>query len=157
MSPPLVCPEASGAWGSAVVLVWLSGWLARRRYCAVADALSSAGWPMRGMILGDGARSPRHVARRGLNWLRADLAEQHPLLLSLDDAYWADAASLRFLRFAAVRLDGSQPSCLIASIIPRIGHPADDIAPADADYRRRHSAQPTDEAKDCGDVFRPNR
>ncbi len=43
---------------------------------------------------------------RGLYWLCANLAEQHPLLLSLDDAHWADAASLGFLSFIAVRLDG---------------------------------------------------
>jgi DNA-binding CsgD family transcriptional regulator len=42
---------------------------------------------------------------RGLYWLCANLAERHPLLLSLDDAHWADASSLRFLSFLAVRLD----------------------------------------------------
>ncbi|HST43443.1 MAG TPA: AAA family ATPase, partial [Conexibacter sp.] len=40
----------------------------------------------------------------GLYWLVAALTEQAPLLLVVDDAHWADAASLRFLDFLARRV-----------------------------------------------------
>jgi DNA-binding CsgD family transcriptional regulator len=41
----------------------------------------------------------------GLYWLTAAFAEQQPLLLAVDDAHWADAASLDFLRFIVPRLE----------------------------------------------------
>jgi DNA-binding CsgD family transcriptional regulator len=41
----------------------------------------------------------------GLYWLTAALAEQRPLLLAVDDAHWADAASLDFLGFLLPRLE----------------------------------------------------
>ncbi len=42
----------------------------------------------------------------GLYWLAANLADRAPLLLVIDDAHWADAASLRFAAYLAHRLDG---------------------------------------------------
>src|SRR3954449_8771542 len=39
-----------------------------------------------------------------LYWLAANLAEQAPVALVVDDLHWADASSLRFLRFLAPRL-----------------------------------------------------
>ncbi len=45
-------------------------------------------------------------ALHGLYWLTADLAaERGPVLLAVDDAHWADAASLRFLAYLARRID----------------------------------------------------
>jgi DNA-binding CsgD family transcriptional regulator len=41
----------------------------------------------------------------GLHWLTAGLAAGGPLLLSLDDAHWADGPSLRFAHYLARRLD----------------------------------------------------
>jgi DNA-binding CsgD family transcriptional regulator len=41
----------------------------------------------------------------GLYWLTAALAEQQPLLLAVDDAHWADAASLDYLAFLLPRLE----------------------------------------------------
>jgi DNA-binding CsgD family transcriptional regulator len=41
----------------------------------------------------------------GLFWLVVALAEGGPLLISIDDAHWADTASLRFIRYLAQRLD----------------------------------------------------
>ena len=40
----------------------------------------------------------------GLYWLFANLAQREPLLLAIDDAHWADVASLRFLRYLAPRI-----------------------------------------------------
>lgn len=42
----------------------------------------------------------------GLYWLVHNLAERAPLVLAVDDLQWADAPSLRFLDYLAVRLEG---------------------------------------------------
>jgi DNA-binding CsgD family transcriptional regulator len=41
----------------------------------------------------------------GLYWLCANLAQESPLLLAVDDLHWADAASLRFFHFLVHRLE----------------------------------------------------
>lgn len=41
----------------------------------------------------------------GLFWLTSNLADREPLLLALDDAHWADRASLRFLLYLAERVE----------------------------------------------------
>jgi DNA-binding CsgD family transcriptional regulator len=46
------------------------------------------------------------VALHALYVLCTELAEEAPLLLVVDDAQWADGASLRFLAYAHERLDG---------------------------------------------------
>jgi DNA-binding CsgD family transcriptional regulator len=45
-------------------------------------------------------------ALHGLYWLVVNLCERRPLLLAVDDAHWCDEASLRFLSYLAVRLEG---------------------------------------------------
>jgi ATP/maltotriose-dependent transcriptional regulator MalT len=50
----------------------------------------------------------------GLYWLVATLAERGPLLLSVDDAHWADEASVLFLHYLAQRLDGLEVILLVA-------------------------------------------
>ena len=47
----------------------------------------------------------------GLYWLVANLAERCPVLLSVDDAHVADAASLRWLDYLARRLDRPAGEC----------------------------------------------
>ena len=42
----------------------------------------------------------------GLFWLTANLAEQGPVLLAVDDVHWCDPPSLRFLSYLARRLEG---------------------------------------------------
>ena len=42
----------------------------------------------------------------GLFWLLAGLADEMPVVLAIDDAHWADAASLRFIRYLCQRLPG---------------------------------------------------
>lgn len=49
---------------------------------------------------------PPFAVLHGLYWLTVNLAEQSPLLISIDDAQWSDAASLRFLGYLAGRLEG---------------------------------------------------
>jgi hypothetical protein len=53
-----------------------------------------------------GSADPSFAIDHGLYWLTANLAEQHPVLLSVDDAHWSDLASLRFLAHLARRLEG---------------------------------------------------
>jgi DNA-binding CsgD family transcriptional regulator len=62
--------------------------------------------------LGDGVATPAPIAPdpsfavlHGLYWLCANLAAQDPLALVVDDAHWADGASLRFLAFLLPRLE----------------------------------------------------
>ena len=51
-------------------------------------------------LAGDGVMRSLH----GLHWLAANLAGRGPLILSVDDAHWADRASLRWLLYTASRL-----------------------------------------------------
>jgi predicted ATPase len=45
------------------------------------------------------APDPSFAVLHGLYWLCANLAARHPVALIVDDAHWADGASLRFLAF----------------------------------------------------------
>jgi DNA-binding CsgD family transcriptional regulator len=61
--------------------------------------------------LGDGITAPARTTQapsfavlHGLYWLCANLAGDRPLALIVDDAHWADGASLRFLAFLLPRL-----------------------------------------------------
>ena len=56
----------------------------------------------------------------GLHWLCANLAEQRPLALVVDDAHWADEDSLRFLVYLARRLEDLPIALLVAA---RARHP----------------------------------
>lgn len=55
------------------------------------------------------------AALHGLYWLFANLAEEQPLLVTVDDAHWADLASLRFLAFLGPRLPELPVLVLIAA------------------------------------------
>jgi DNA-binding CsgD family transcriptional regulator/tetratricopeptide (TPR) repeat protein len=57
-------------------------------------------------------------ALHGLYWLCAALADTEPLLLAVDDAHWADEESVAFLRFLALRLDGTRIAALVATRPP---------------------------------------
>jgi DNA-binding CsgD family transcriptional regulator len=50
--------------------------------------------------------TPTEASLYGLFWLVVGLTESGPLVLSIDDAHWADVASLRFVRYLGQRLDG---------------------------------------------------
>ncbi|WP_445148053.1 helix-turn-helix transcriptional regulator [Baekduia sp. Peel2402] len=60
------------------------------------------------------------AAMHSLYWLAANLAEEGPLMLAVDDAHWADAASLRFLTYLANRLAGL-PVLIVCATRPRVG------------------------------------
>jgi DNA-binding CsgD family transcriptional regulator len=51
----------------------------------------------------------------GLYWLTANLAERAPLLLTIDDAHWADEPSLRFLAYLTRRVESVGIALVIAT------------------------------------------
>ena len=53
----------------------------------------------------DALLDPSFAILHGLYWLCANLARRSPLLLCVDDAHWADQASLRFLNYLGRRLE----------------------------------------------------
>jgi DNA-binding CsgD family transcriptional regulator len=57
----------------------------------------------------------------GLGWLVAHLADEAPLLLVVDDAHWADPASLRALAYLARRLDGLRVALLLGARVAEAG------------------------------------
>ena len=65
----------------------------------------------------DALLDPSFAILHGLYWLCANLGRSSPLLLCIDDAHWADHASLRFLNYLARRLEGL-PIAVIAAARP---------------------------------------
>jgi DNA-binding CsgD family transcriptional regulator len=78
----------------------------------------------------------------GLYWLTANIAEDGPLLLAVDDAHWADAPSLRFLLYLAQRLAELPVAAVIAC---RTGDPG-----VDEELLAKLSAHQTAERIDLG-------
>ena len=52
------------------------------------------------------ATDPAFAVLHGLYWLVVNLSASAPLLVTIDDAHWADEPSLRFLAYLARRLEG---------------------------------------------------
>ena len=57
----------------------------------------------------------------GLYWLTADIAQQAPLLLAIDDLHWADQPSQRFVAHLAHRLEGLAVLLVLTVREPRSG------------------------------------
>ncbi len=71
--------------------------------------------------------APTFAVLHGVFWLVAELAEQHPLLLAVDDAHWADDPSLRALHHLAHRVADLPVLLLVASRPPEPGGNAAEI------------------------------
>ena len=69
----------------------------------------------------------------GLYWLTSNLAEQGPLLLVVDDAQWADAASLSFLHYLARRVEDLPLLLVVALRLPLAEPTAETMARLRAD------------------------
>jgi DNA-binding CsgD family transcriptional regulator len=76
-----------------------------------------------------GAGDPSFTRFHALYWLTANLADEAPLALAIDDAHWADASSLRFLQFLLPRVE--ELPVLIA-LAARTREPGIDRRPIDA-------------------------
>lgn len=74
--------------------------------------LSGAATMARPAFEGVGAEDPFSI-QHGLYWLVAELAEATPLLIAVDDAQWADAASLRALLYIGRRLEGMRAGLVL--------------------------------------------
>ena len=82
---------------------------AAERAALLADAARAAEPIVAGVPAESEAADPLDPAfarLNGLYWLLANLADQGPVALLVDDVHWADRASHRFLRFLLPRLDG---------------------------------------------------
>jgi DNA-binding CsgD family transcriptional regulator len=72
-----------------------------------------------GELLTGGARSTAphdtsFASVHGLYWLTVNMAARQPLLVAVDDAHWADQASLRWLAYLTARLEGLDAAVLVA-------------------------------------------
>ena len=67
------------------------------------------------------APDPSFAVLHGLYWLCANLAAQRPLALVVDDAHWADGASLRFLAFLLPRLEELHVAVLLGARPAEVG------------------------------------
>jgi DNA-binding CsgD family transcriptional regulator len=74
------------------------------------------------------APDPSFAVLHGLYWLCANLASRGPVLLAVDDAHWADGASLRFLAFLLPRLDELRLALLLTTRDAEPDSPEDLIA-----------------------------
>jgi DNA-binding CsgD family transcriptional regulator len=74
------------------------------------DRLLSGAARLAAPLLAEGPRDPLPEGQafsllHGLYWLSANLAEDRPLAMLIDDAHWADDPSLRFLLYLAQRVE----------------------------------------------------
>jgi DNA-binding CsgD family transcriptional regulator len=89
-------------------------------------ALLSGAAALAGRVVGlekddaEGTQRDLAAALHALFWLVANVAESRPVLLAVDDAHWADRASLEFLVYLAYRLEGL-PILVVAAV--REGEP----------------------------------
>jgi len=81
---------------------------------AAASARSALG-------VAEGVSRDRFAVLHGLYWLTVGLAQERPLLLTVDDAQWADAASLEYLMFLLPRL-GELPLVVLVATRPDEAH-----------------------------------
>lgn len=72
------------------------------------------------------AEATTQEALHGLYWLAAELADERPLLLAIDDAHWADAPSIEFVEYLARRTEDLPLGVVIAT---RPDQPGSDLGP----------------------------
>jgi hypothetical protein len=75
------------------------------------------------------APDPSFAVLHGLYWLCANLAAERPLALVVDDAHWADGASLRFLAFLLPRLE-ELPAAVLLGVRPAEAGPSEALLAA---------------------------
>ena len=68
------------------------------------------------------ASTPPLEVMHGVYWLCANLASEQPLLLTIDDAQWADGPSVQFIEYLARRIQGVPVLLLITRRTSDPGH-----------------------------------
>ena len=99
---------------------------------------------------GDEADDRSYPVMHGLFWLLTNLAETGPVLIVIDDAHWADRASLRLVLYLLQRLDQMAVSIVAARRLGEPGAPDDllgQIAAHVSSRRVRPSALSRDGAR----------
>ena len=76
---------------------------------------------------------PSFAILHGLYWLCANLAAVEPLCVVVDDAHWADAASLRYLAFLLTRLEELDAALVVATRPREAGTDAELLATVTTD------------------------
>ena len=76
---------------------------------------------------------PSFAVLHGLYWLCANLTAVGPLCVVVDDAHWADAASLRYLAFLLTRLDELDAALVVATHPREAGTDAELLATVTSD------------------------
>jgi predicted ATPase len=76
---------------------------------------------------------PSFAILHGLYWLCANLAAAGPLCVVVDDAHWADAASLRYLAFLLTRLEELNVALVVATRPREAGTDAELLATVTTD------------------------
>lgn len=78
---------------------------------ALAASVFASGMP----LVHEASADQVFAVLHGLYWVTADLLQDGPMLLAVDDAHWADRASLRFLAYLAHRREGLPLALVIAT------------------------------------------
>ena len=99
----------------------LAGAGRNEREALLAGPAAAARPLLSGELAAQPAGDSSFVVLHGLYWLVVNLAANRPLLIAVDDAHWADDASLRWLAYLAPRLEGLAAGMLVAL---RQGDPA---------------------------------
>ncbi len=84
------------------------------RAALLAGPAAAARPLLAGDLVAQPAGDSSFAVLHGLYWLVVNLAAGRPVLLAVDDAHWADEASLRWLAYLARRLDGLAAGLLVA-------------------------------------------
>jgi DNA-binding CsgD family transcriptional regulator len=125
------CGELEQDFGYGVVRQLFDTHLARlpadERARVLNGAASLAAPALAGGDASDGSAANPGSVLHGLYWLTANLAAEQPLLIVVDDAHWADGASIAFLAYLARRIEGLALMVVYAS---RIGEGCSDALPA---------------------------
>lgn len=108
--------EQGFAWGTTHALFATTS---REPRDAATLALPVLGRPAGPVVVDRVARSSaadaRFAVEHGLYWYVADLSDDAPVALVIDDAQWVDLASLSFLAYLAERLQGMRVALVVAA------------------------------------------
>jgi DNA-binding CsgD family transcriptional regulator len=121
--------ELERAFGYGVVRQLFEPILRPERFTGAARLAA----PVLGLELDTAASDDPFAARHALYWLTANLAAEQPLALLVDDAHWADAASMGTLAHLANRLQGIGVALVVAGRVEE-SSPALDALRAHAPY-----------------------